>query len=63
MSEDSQRMSWQEIAAEAGREREPKRRAELWLELEKVLDERREIPPRKVPSVEPALPKNKVVRS
>ncbi|HEU0047888.1 MAG TPA: hypothetical protein VFQ43_09825 [Nitrososphaera sp.] len=40
MSEKSQSRSWQEVAAEAGAERNSKRRAELWRELEEILDER-----------------------
>jgi len=61
MSENREPRSWQEVAAEAGREREPKRRAELWRELEeildercKALDERRKIPSSKVQPYETA---------
>jgi predicted dithiol-disulfide oxidoreductase (DUF899 family) len=40
--------SWHEIAAQAARARAHERRAELWRELERILDERRKLPPSKV---------------
>ena len=43
--------SWQEIAAEASRERDPKKREELAIELELALDVRgRKLTPQPIPT-------------
>jgi hypothetical protein len=52
MSNDDKRVrSWQEIAAEASRERDPKKRQELAIELELALDMRdRKLTPQPIPT-------------